>query len=120
MSAPPPQTRDKGSVIFEGKPSCCAAFGDWCKKTRWVITTTYIERESGICCSSIDNLELVRVKDMTYHGCCCCGTIVIYSTDETTPVLYIKGLANGADIYHKIRDAVSAVHTGNKLDLQMK
>jgi len=117
MSGP---VKDKGTVIYEGSPTCCAAFGDWCYRTKWCITTTYIEREHGICCQTIDNLELVRVKDITYHGCCCCGTITIYSTDESSPVLAIKGLPGAVDIYHKIRDSISGLHTGNKVQLDVK
>jgi len=122
MAAPQVSTQPLAqNIIFQGKPQCCGAFGDWCAKTNWLITTSYIQKESGLCCSKIDNLELLRVKDLTYKGCCCCcGTITIYSSDETSPILYIKGITGSVDVYHKIRDAVAAIHSGAKLDLDVK
>src|SRR5689334_14108932 len=105
-------------VIFEGSPECCGACGDRCRRTRWLITTTFIEKESGICCPSVSNLQLLRVKDISYTGCCgCCGTITIVSSDESDPILQISGLPNSHEIYSKIRDAVDIIGRNARLEL---
>lgn len=156
---------DKGEILFEGvyykkkygnsiqanyqtgRPNCCLSCADWCRRTRWLITTRFVEKESGtyptlydhhphiyishriltcrliiipgICCRSIDNLQLLRVKDLQYNSCCCCscGTITIYSSDETHPVWVIRGIPNGHHIFKSLRDAVNALHGNAKLEL---
>jgi len=112
------------NVIFQGPPSCCGnGHAEWCNNTVWLITDQYVQREKGICCRSIDNVQLIRVKDIAYNGACCCaccGTVTIYSTDETNPLLLIKGLPNGKDVYHKLRDAVSQLQSSGKAQIEIK
>jgi len=109
-------------TIFEGHPTCCGSFSEWCSRTRWLITNHYIEKESGLCCTQIDNLQLIRVKDMEFKGaCCCCGscsTITIMSTDTTSPTLLIKGIPNGKQVYEGIRNAVNNIQGGARLEIQ--
>mmetsp|Transcript_21754 Transcript_21754/g.37084 ORF Transcript_21754/g.37084 Transcript_21754/m.37084 type:complete len:116 (+) Transcript_21754:43-390(+) len=107
-------------ILFAGKPNCCGACGAWCKNTKWLITTTYVEREMGVCCPRIDNLQLIRVKDIQYKQTCCCGccgSIHLQSTDQTTPDLYISGLPDARNVYGRLRDAVTAVHSNAKLEI---
>lgn len=116
-------TDTKNQIIFQGKPHWCGSCSDWCRKTRWLITGTYIEREQGLCCPHIDNLQLLRVKDIAYkQECCCCGccgTITVYSSDETTPELQIRGVPNGKRVYQQIRDAVGRLHNNAKLEIDV-
>jgi len=108
-------------VIFEGKTTCCGSFHEWCIGTRYVITNSYIEKQTGVCCESIDNLELIRVKDLQYQSSCCCnecGTITVLSTDISTPTLLIKGIANGKDVFEKLRNAVSSIDTKANIEIQ--
>lgn len=113
------------TIIFEGRPACCGAYWDWCRRTQWKITTTYIEKSAGICCPRVDNLQLMRVKDISFKQractCCCgcCGIITIYSSDTTCPVLYIRGLPNSRKIYSAIRDAINAIHGNAKLEIDI-
>lgn len=44
----------KGTLIYQGGATCCGSFADWCSRTKWVITTSYIQREKGICCPAIE------------------------------------------------------------------
>jgi len=108
-------------IIYSGRPVCCAAPGQYMSRTSWKITTQYIEKTAGICCKSIDNLQLLRVKDIEFRGgCCCCGccgTIHIMSTDTTSPELFISGIPDGKTVYHKIRDAVGAIQGSARLEL---
>ena len=42
---------------------------------QWRITDKYIERSTGVCCVEVDNLQLVRIKDISFiSGACCCGS----------------------------------------------
>eukprot|EP01118_Nematostelium_gracile_P013914 TRINITY_DN5318_c0_g1_i1.p2 TRINITY_DN5318_c0_g1~~TRINITY_DN5318_c0_g1_i1.p2 ORF type:complete len:115 (+),score=26.37 TRINITY_DN5318_c0_g1_i1:60-404(+) len=95
-------------IIYQGSASCLS-FGAWWNRTIWTITDVYIERQTGTCCQTIDNLQLIRVKDISYKGasCCCeeCGEIKILSNDVTDPELIITGISNSQRVYEQIRDA---------------
>jgi len=108
-----------GQIIWEGEPNCCTGTADWCRKTHWVITSAYIERSRGVCCPVIDNLQLLRIRDTRYEQCCCCpcGTITLYTTDETDKILIIKGVPHGRVVWEQIRNAVQAVQGNAKLEL---
>jgi len=112
-----------GAPIYEGGVVCCSAFGPWCRQTKWRISSVMIERQTGICCQTIDTMQLVRIKDLAFHSaCCCCGsccTITVFSTDPTNPTLEIKGIPNGRVVYQQIRDAVNVLmgHAQIEVDL---
>jgi len=98
-------------ILFEGSPTCMGSFSAWCANTRWVITDSYIECQTGLCCQKIDTCELMRVQDIQYQGgCCCgsCGTITCMTTDQTTPILVIKGIPGVKTVFEKLRNAVDA------------
>jgi hypothetical protein len=65
---------------------------------------------------------MIRVKDIEYKpGCCCCGacgTIVIMSSDETSPTVNLSGIPNGQEVYGKIRDAMSKIQSGARVEIQ--
>lgn len=113
--------RREREVIFEGRPNCAAAMGAWCGKRSYLITTDFIEIEHGICCKEIDNLQLIRIQDLRYTGCCCChcGTITVISSDKTTPHLYLKGIPNGRMVFMRLRDAFTDRQSNAKLELDM-
>lgn len=109
-----------GNLIFDGNSTCLGGFHQWCRKTHWRITTTYVEKEWGICCPSIQNLELIRVKDIQYSGCTCCsycGTITIWSSDETNPLLKIDGIPGMEEVFRKIRNAVDRLQGRAQIDI---
>jgi hypothetical protein len=86
-----------------------------------LIPSLVADFSTGICCKSVENLQLVRVKDISFqHGKCCCGccaTITIHASDETDPELFIKGLPGSEEIYKQIRNAMTEVHGRAKLEL---
>lgn len=110
-----------GTVIWEGRPSCIAACGAYLSKKHYLITTSYIEIERGICCKSIDNVQLIRVQDLSYKQCCCCscGTIEVISSDKTHEVLTIKGIPGGRQVFEKLRNAHQDRMTNAKLELDI-
>jgi len=73
-----------------------------------------------MCCTTINTLQLIRVRDLNYAGGCCqsCGTITIYSSDETDPELRISGIPNSKDVYQKIRDAVNKATSNARIEIQ--
>jgi len=108
-------------VLFEGRPSCIGSPHAWFRREFWRITTNSVEVQYGVCCKTIEHLELIRVKDIAYsQQCCCCGctTITIWSSDETSPLLKIRGLFKGQEIYKRLRDAIEAKHNRARLELQ--
>jgi len=108
-------------IIFEGSPTCIGDCKDWCGRTKWIITDNYIESQNGLCCQEIDTCELIRVKDMSYKGICCCGscgTITLNTSDETTPILVIKGIPGVKSVYEKLRNAVDAKTKSARIELQ--
>jgi len=112
-------------VLFEGSPTMCGACSDWCLRTKWLITDQFIQRERGLCCVTIDNLQIIRIKDITYRAdCCncCCNwrnSIIIVSADPTDPELVISGLPEGERIFQNIRNAMDALHGGKPLQMVM-
>jgi len=107
-------------ILFEGGVSCCGSCADWCANTKWIITDSYIEKQTGLCCQSIDTCELIRVKDLSYKGACCscCGTITCITSDTTTPTLLIRGIPGVKDVFEKLRNAIDKVTRGARLEIQ--
>jgi len=110
------------NIIFEGSSTCCGDCGQWWSSTKWRITDKYIERQTGLCCVTVDNLQLVRIKDISFVSgkCCCsaCGKIRIISSDTTDPELIIGGVPHGKEVYAKIRDAWDKASSGARLEIQ--
>jgi len=110
------------TVIYEGPSVCCGDVHAWCRRTKWKITDQYIERQYGICCIEVDNLQLIRIKDISYKSgsCCCCGecgVIEIVSSDQTDPELLLSGIPDGQTVYAKIRDAWDKVSSGARVNI---
>ncbi len=63
-----------------------------------------------------------QVKDISFKkSCCCgcCGTIHIIAADATHPDLYISGIPDARKVYGRLRDAVTAVHSNAKLEIDV-
>jgi len=78
---------------------------------RYTITTRLIEREKGIFIKRVDSLDLARVKDVELtqsllQRVCRIGTIEVYSSDRTDPVMRIEAIPNPRPVYERLRDAV--------------
>jgi len=98
-------------VLYEGGVSCCGDCGDFCHQTHYRITTQSIEVSSGVCCKSVEHIEMWRVKDVGYSQTCfdaCCGygTIVLDTNDTSVSQLTIRGVKNSRELYAKLRDAM--------------
>jgi hypothetical protein len=46
------------------------------------------------------------------------GNIVVYSSDETSPELHMKGIPNAKDVYKNLRDAISKIQGNARLEIQ--
>jgi len=78
---------------------------------RYTITARLIEREKGLFIKRVDSLDLARVKDVELtqsivQRVCRIGTIEVYSSDRTDPVLRIEAIPNPRPVYEGLRDAV--------------
>ena len=84
------------------------------KCTHYKITSERIFITSGVLSRSIEQIELYRVKDLTVEiplllrifGL---GNIRVISTDKSTPVTELVGLAGADGIKEEIRHAVEAL-----------
>jgi len=78
---------------------------------RYKITRKLIEREQGIIFKRVDALDLSRVKDVELSQNLIerifnIGTILVFSSDRTDPVMRIEAIPNARLVYEKMRDAV--------------
>ncbi|HEY3325428.1 MAG TPA: PH domain-containing protein [Planctomycetota bacterium] len=78
---------------------------------RYKITRKLIEREQGLVVKSVDSLDLGRVKDIKLRQGLSdrilnIGTIEIFSSDKTDPILFIESIPNPRPLYEKMRDAI--------------
>lgn len=81
------------------------------RSLRYTITTRLIEREEGLFFKRVDSLDLGRVKDVELSQAplerlARVGTLKIFSSDATDPVMRLEGIPNPRPIYEKLRDAV--------------
>lgn len=81
---------------------------------RYKITRKLIEREQGLIVKRIDALDLGRVKDVELKQSLVdrmlnIGTIEVFSSDKTDPVMFIEAIPNPRPVYEQLRDAVIAL-----------
>jgi uncharacterized membrane protein YdbT with pleckstrin-like domain len=81
------------------------------KSLRYKITNRLIEREQGIVFRRVDALDLARVKDVELSQTLIqrmvgIGTIEVFSSDKTDPIMFIEALPNPRPVYEQLRDAV--------------
>jgi hypothetical protein len=78
---------------------------------RWVLTTERLQVIRGILSRSTEELELARVRDVSYEQSLAqralgIGTIQIIGTDATTPVVVLHDIEEPESVKEMIRQAV--------------
>lgn len=81
--------------------------------TRYELTSERLRMQTGVLNRSVEELELYRVKDsrfsQTFLGRMVgIGDVTIYSTDSSTPVVMLKGVADAQRVRESLRNAVEA------------
>ncbi len=84
------------------------------KRTRYRITNYRIDFERGWLSTSIDTMELWHVEDLKFHQSLIerimgVGTIEIFSHDDTTPNLYMRGIPNARQLFSTLQQRIIAV-----------
>ena len=85
------------------------------KALRYTITRRLIEREQGVIFRRVDSLDLARVKDVElaqslFDRLVNTGTILVFSSDRTDPLLRIESIPNPRPVYEQLRDAVIEIN----------
>lgn len=85
------------------------------RSRRYKITRRLIEREEGLLFRRVDALDASRIKDVKLVQSLIgrmlnIGTIEVYSSDTTDPVLLIEAIPNARAVYEQLRDAVIEFH----------
>jgi len=81
--------------------------------------TDRLEVESGLVARNIDNLELVRVRDVSlrqglYGRMTDVGDVIIHSTDASSPQILVRGVDAPRDFYQQVRECVSESRAQNR------
>ena len=84
------------------------------KRTRYRITNYRIDFERGWLNTDIDTLELWHVEDIKFHQSLFerimgVGTIEIFSHDDTTPNLYMRGIPHARELFKTLEQRIIAV-----------
>ena len=71
-----------------------------------------LEIETGLISRNVDNLQLFRVRDLSLHQSLISrmlgvGDVSVASTDQTTPHLTIRGVADPRELYDALREGVA-------------
>jgi uncharacterized membrane protein YdbT with pleckstrin-like domain len=81
--------------------------------TRYRLTTQRLFVQRGLIAKNLEEVELFRVKDVTlsqgfFQRMLGVGSVVVLSTDDTTPRLELAGVCNPVDVKEQIRNAFRA------------
>jgi hypothetical protein len=84
------------------------------KRTRYRISNYRIDFERGWLSTTIDTLELWHVEDIKFHQSLmdkilAVGTIEIFSHDDTTPNLYMRGIPHARQLFTTLEQRIIAV-----------
>ncbi|HZN64795.1 MAG TPA: PH domain-containing protein [Tepidisphaeraceae bacterium] len=84
------------------------------RQVRYCISNYRIDYERGLLGKKIDTMELWHVDDINFRQSFFdrlmgVGTIVVFSDDQTTPNLELKGLPNPREIFEKLKQRVISV-----------
>ena len=84
------------------------------KRTRYRITNYRIDFERGWLSTTIDTLELWHVEDIKFHQSLLgkilsVGTIEIFSHDDTTPNLFMKGIPDARKLFSTLEQRIISV-----------
>ena len=101
-----------GLMLFFFAP---IAYGFWAwlkvRCHRYIVTTERLMEEEGVFTKETNELELYRVKDITFvepftlrvFGC---GNIILDTSDKSTPIVFLHAIKNGRPILDKLRHHV--------------
>jgi uncharacterized membrane protein YdbT with pleckstrin-like domain len=84
------------------------------KRTRYRITNYRIDFERGWLSTTIDTMELWHVEDIKFHQTLFekilgVGTIEIFSHDDTTPNLYMRGIPHARQLFATLEQRIISV-----------
>jgi membrane protein YdbS with pleckstrin-like domain len=84
------------------------------KRTRFRITNYRIDFERGWLSTTIDTMELWHVEDIKFYQnlferILGVGTIEIFSHDDTTPNLYMRGIPHARQLFTTLEQRIIAV-----------
>ncbi len=103
-------------VLFFG-PIAWAVI-EWMKlrSHKYIITTERLKEETGLLSKHTHELELFRVKDMSFSQpfllrICGCGNIVLDTSDKSTPVIVMQAIKNGQTVLEGLRKNVQNMRT---------
>lgn len=86
------------------------------KNHKYTITTERLKEEEGVLSKSVDELELFRVKDISYtqpffdriFGC---SNIILDTSDKSTPIVVLHAIRNAGPVIELIRHNVQLMRT---------
>eukprot|EP00732_Lithocolla_globosa_P008047 Lithocolla_globosa_v1_NODE_10997_length_545_cov_35.987755.p1 type:complete len:137 gc:universal NODE_10997_length_545_cov_35.987755:67-477(+) len=92
-----------------------------CSERKFTISNRRIDYTHGCCGGYQDTLDIRRVKDLRFERtlwqmCCCRGTLVVFSGDETTPKMRITTFGM-QEVYKNLREAWLQAKTTVAVDL---
>ncbi|KAL6040956.1 hypothetical protein QOT17_025163 [Balamuthia mandrillaris] len=106
------------TIIYRGGTSFFMGFWDWLRKTRWIITSKYIQRETGRFSKTIEYCELSDIRDLSFSpGCSGIGRIDIYKgTSSSSPYMTIVGIPSIERVFSNLRDAISDFQSRSQIN----
>lgn len=108
--APTPAEPTPETVLWEGTPHGLLNPIET-HAIRWVLTTERLQIVRGILSRSTEEIELTRVRDVSYEQSLAqralgIGTITVVGTDATTPMVVLHDVEDPEAIKETIRQAV--------------
>lgn len=101
-------------LLWIGAAAAPAILPLWLKTIRYRISNYRIDYEHGLLSKHIDTLELWHVDDLQFDQSIVqrvlgVGTIHIFSKDETTPKLELRGLPRPRPLFEALKQRIIAV-----------
>lgn len=94
-------------------PPLAAGLFSWLARlsTEWRLFEESIETDAGLIARSIGNVQLFRVRDLALRQSVLnrllgVGDVLVTSTDQSTPHLVIRGVADPRAVYETMRELV--------------
>ena len=84
------------------------------KRNRYRVTNYRVDFERGWLSTTIDTLELWHVEDIKFHQSLLekilgVGTVEIFSHDDTTPNLYLRGIPHARQLFSTLEQRIISV-----------
>ncbi len=87
------------------------------RSRRYRVTSQQVVMESGIFNKRVDLLDLFRIQDMQYQSRWGVGTIVLTSSDKSTPKLSLP-IPNARPVFEELRSAIAAARKAANVSVQ--